>query len=71
MEHSETCIAKKKSRQRIQALSQFALRHEGKNISTTEGIILLKRQSYYVHCIKLHKKYKFIANILLKVMVLT
>lgn len=39
MEHSETCIAKKnKSRQRIQALSQFALRHESKNISTTEGI---------------------------------
>lgn len=38
MEHSETCIAKKKSRQRIQALRQFAPRHEGKNISTTEGI---------------------------------
>lgn len=31
-------LPNKKSRQRIQALSQFALRHEGKNISTTEGI---------------------------------
>lgn len=29
-------LPRKKSRQRIQALSQFALRHEGKNISTTE-----------------------------------
>lgn len=44
MEHSETCIAKKnKSRQRIQALSQFALRHEGKNISTTEGIYFIDK----------------------------
>lgn len=31
-------LSREKSRQRIQALSQFALRHEGKNISTTEGI---------------------------------
>lgn len=29
-------LSREKSRQRIQALSQFALRHEGKNISTTE-----------------------------------
>lgn len=31
-------LSREKSRQRIQALSQFALRHKGKNISTTEGI---------------------------------
>lgn len=31
-------LSREKSRQRIQALSQFAQRHEGKNISTTEGI---------------------------------
>lgn len=36
-------LSREKSRQRIQALSQFALRHEGKNISTTEGIYFIDK----------------------------
>lgn len=36
-------LPRKKSRQRIQALSQFAPRHKGKNISTTEGIIFIDK----------------------------